>query len=41
MADAILQIHPGMPVFATSARAEEGFEGWLTCLRDSAREKLG
>ncbi|MBL0714905.1 MAG: hydrogenase accessory protein HypB, partial [Desulfosarcina sp.] len=36
----ILQIHPGMPVFETSAKTEEGFEPWLEWLRNSAREKL-
>ena len=37
----ILQIHPGMPVFETSAKTEEGFAPWLAWLRDSARAKLG
>ena len=40
-ADNIRQIHPGMPVFETSAKTEEGFEGWLDWLRSSAKEKLG
>jgi hydrogenase nickel incorporation protein HypB len=37
----ILQIHPGMPVFETSAKTEAGFEPWLEWLNTSAREKLG
>ncbi len=36
----ILQIKPGMPVFETSAKTEEGFGPWLAWLRDSAKEKL-
>jgi hydrogenase nickel incorporation protein HypB len=40
-ADNILQIHPGMPVFETSAKTEEGFEPWLEWIKTSAREKLG
>jgi hydrogenase nickel incorporation protein HypB len=37
----ILQIHPGMPVFETSAKTEEGFAPWLEWLKTSAKEKLG
>ena len=40
-ANNILQIHPGMPVFETSAKTEEGLEGWLEWLRDCAKKKLG
>ncbi|MDJ0988444.1 MAG: hydrogenase accessory protein HypB, partial [Desulfobacterales bacterium] len=40
-ADNIRQIHPGMPVFETSAKTEEGFGPWLDWLRSSAKEKLG
>lgn len=37
----ILQIHPGMPVFETSAKTEEGFAPWLEWIRSCVREKLG
>ena len=37
----ILQIHPGMPVFETSAKTEAGFAPWLEWIRASAKEKLG
>ena len=37
----IRQIHPGMPVFETSAKTEEGFAPWLAWLRDCAKDKLG
>jgi hydrogenase nickel incorporation protein HypB len=37
----ILQIHPDMPVFETSAKTEEGFGPWLTWIKASAKEKLG
>jgi len=36
----IHQIHPGMPVFETSAKTEAGFAPWLEWLRTSAREKI-
>lgn len=36
----ILRIHPGMPVFKTSARAEEGLEPWIEWIRSRTREKL-
>ncbi len=37
----ILQIHPDMPVFETSAKTEEGFASWLAWIRACAKEKLG
>lgn len=37
----ILQIHPGMPVFETSAKTEDGFAPWLEWIRSCVREKLG
>ena len=37
----ILQIHPGMPVFETSAKTEEGFKPWLDWLRACTQEKRG
>jgi hydrogenase nickel incorporation protein HypB len=37
----ILQIHPGMPVFETSAKTEAGFGPWLEWIRTCVREKLG
>lgn len=36
----ILQIHPGMPIFETSAKTEEGFSPWLEWIRVSAKAKL-
>ncbi len=38
--DNILRVHPGMPVFKTSARTGEGLEPWLEWVRSHAREKL-
>jgi hydrogenase nickel incorporation protein HypB len=37
----ILQIHPDMPVFETSAKTEEGFEPWLEWIKTAVKEKLG
>ena len=37
----IEQIHPGMPIFETSAKTEEGFGPWLAWIKSCAREKLG
>ena len=37
----ILQIHPDMPVFETSAKTEEGFEPWLEWIKAAVKEKLG
>lgn len=37
----ILQIHPDMPVFETSAKTEEGFEPWLAWIKTSTKNKLG
>ncbi len=36
----IRQVHPGMPVFALSAKTGEGFDAWLQWLRDRIRDKL-
>lgn len=35
------KVHPGMPVFALSAKTLEGFGPWLLWLRTKVREKLG
>ena len=33
------KVHPGMPVFALSAKTGEGLEPWLDWLRDKVKEK--
>jgi len=35
------KVHPGMPVFELSAKTEEGFEPWLTWLKEQVKAKLG
>ena len=35
------KVHPGMPVFELSAKTEEGFEPWLTWLKEKVKAKLG
>jgi hydrogenase nickel incorporation protein HypB len=37
----ILQIHPDMPVFETSAKTEAGFGPWLEWIKTAVKEKLG
>jgi hydrogenase nickel incorporation protein HypB len=34
------QIHPGMPVFETSAKTETGFEEWIGWLTEQVQAKL-
>lgn len=36
----ILQIHPDMPIFETSATTEEGLTGWLDWLKSKINKKL-
>jgi hydrogenase nickel incorporation protein HypB len=36
----ILQVHPGMPIYAMSAKTEEGMAPWLDWLRAGVRNKL-
>jgi hydrogenase nickel incorporation protein HypB len=35
------QIHPGMPVFAISAKTEAGFNAWIDWLEGQVKAKLG
>lgn len=35
------QIHPGMPVFQVSAKTGEGFEAWISWLRERVAAKKG
>ncbi len=37
---AIGQIHPGMPIFETSAKTEEGFDEWIGWLQKQVEDKL-
>ncbi|MEE4364266.1 MAG: hydrogenase nickel incorporation protein HypB [Desulfotignum sp.] len=39
--DNMKKVHPGMPVFALSAKTGEGLEPWLDWLRDKVKEKTG
>ena len=36
----IAKIHPGMPIFETSAKTEEGFDGWIGWLMEQVQAKL-
>ena len=36
----IANIHPGMPIFETSAKTEEGFDEWIGWLREQVENKL-
>ncbi len=39
--DNMKKVHPGMPVFALSAKTGEGLEPWLDWLRQKVKEKQG
>ncbi|MFN2437395.1 MAG: hydrogenase nickel incorporation protein HypB, partial [Desulfotignum sp.] len=39
--DNMKKVHPGMPVFALSAKTGEGFDPWLAWLRQKVKEKTG
>ncbi|MCP4690811.1 MAG: hydrogenase nickel incorporation protein HypB [Desulfobacterales bacterium] len=40
-ADYIHQVHPGMPIFETSSKTEEGLEAWIDWIKESMKKKLG
>ena len=35
------QVHPGMPVFETSAKTGEGLDSWIAWIRDRVADKAG
>ncbi len=39
--DYILQVHPGMPIFETSSKTEEGLDAWIDWIKQSMAKKKG